>query len=74
MTAYEEIAEERKRQVAKGRDAAHDDARDAGQWGECIGAVFNKLHKSAISPRTFFVKLGAIAVSAIESIDRKAVA
>lgn len=74
MTAYEEIAEKRAKMIARGRTAAIDDACTAEQWGECIGACFMMLSKNAISPRTFFVKLGAIAVAAIESTDRKAVA
>jgi hypothetical protein len=58
--------------VAKGHGAAADDARNAEQWGECIGAALAKLRRNTISPRVFFVKLGSIAVAAIESIDRKA--
>jgi hypothetical protein len=39
MDAYDEIRAERARHVAKGRDAAHDDARPRAAWIECLDVV-----------------------------------
>lgn len=64
--AYEDIRAERARQVAKGRDAAHDDKRAPGDWHDCLGRVLAKKHDE----RTTWVKVGSVAVAAIQSIDR----
>lgn len=41
-TAYERIQAERDRQVAKGRDDEHDDARTAADWTDCLRQVIGK--------------------------------
>ncbi len=65
MTIFEEIAKERERQIAKGRDAAFDDARTFDAWARCIGAVLS----SGPSRRTW-VKVAAVAIAVLESYDR----
>lgn len=64
--AYEDIRAERARQIAKGRDAAIDDARTRSDWIDCLCKVLAK----DIDRRAIWVKVGSIAVAAIQSIDR----
>jgi hypothetical protein len=68
----EDVSAERARQVAKGRDAAHDDARSEGDWIQCVGSVVANRSAKGYDDRAMWVKIAAVAVAAIESIDRKA--
>lgn len=63
---YGEVAAERAAQVAKGRDAAHDDARYEADWHECARRVLTKYNGT----RALWIKLASVAISAVESIDR----
>ena len=67
-SVYGEIRAERHRQIVKGRDMAHDDQRDRAGWLFCLDAVLNK-HKRGW--RQTWVKVGSVAVAAIEADDRK---
>ncbi len=66
--AYIDIAGERARQVEKGRTSERDDARAPDGWLECLNLVLRKGHPA----RVLWVKVGSVAVAAIESIDRLA--
>lgn len=68
-TAFRDIAAERTYQVERGRDANHDDARAGHEpWLGCLVLVVAR-HASAW--RRMWVKIGSVAVSAIESHDRR---
>lgn len=68
--AHADIRAEEARQEAKGRDAAFDDARDIGQWFECLSTVVERNGYRGRTERETFVKIGCVAVKAIRSIDR----
>lgn len=65
-----EIREERFRQDEQWGGTAHDDLRTIGDWLEYIDL---QLSKCCIwdNQRQAFVKIAALAVAAIESLDRK---
>lgn len=65
--AYEDIRAERERQIAKGRTPEKDDQRSGADWEECLALVSTR---SARDERTRMVKVGSVAVAAIQSIDR----
>ena len=76
MSAYDDIRAERERQVAKGRDAAYDDKSGFWDWLHCLDAVEAKLRCGGFGDweqgrRTFWIKVGAIAVGAVESHDSR---
>jgi hypothetical protein len=70
MSAYDDIRAERARQVKKGRDAAHDDARTHGDWITCLCLVAGYTPQ-APDWRRMWVKIGAVAIAAIEAHDRQ---
>jgi hypothetical protein len=69
--AFYDIAAEHAAQVAKGRDAAKDDARVVSDWANCLMRIVMNKHETTYGWRAMWVKIGALAVSAIESHDRK---
>jgi hypothetical protein len=73
--AYEQIGLERMRQDEEWGGDAHDDAHRVGDWLEFIRKQCNLIGdglEPAENARERFVKIGALAVAAIQSIDRKA--
>lgn len=68
---FDDVTEEGRVQVAKGRDAVHDDARTAQGWIDCFEILTGEV-ASASGPerRRKLVKLARAAVSAIEAHDR----
>jgi hypothetical protein len=76
------VLEERQQQDAQSGGPAHDDKHDEGDFLEYIGNQVGKAiadYDKAATPadeaaafRARFVKIAALAVAAIESIDRKA--
>ncbi len=70
MDIFEEIKAERKRQDAQWGGADHDDSHSFDDWLRYIqrqSERFRSDHK-----RARFVKIAALAVAALESIDRRA--
>lgn len=69
---YEEIAAERDRQDAKWGGPEHDDTHSAYHWSSYIE---ERLHSgdqmTAEESRRLFIEIGALAVAAVESADRK---
>jgi hypothetical protein len=70
--AYEDIHAERARQIEKGRTPEKDDERSLRDWFECLSVVRDKHEYDGRTERETWVKVGSVAVAAIESIDRKA--
>jgi hypothetical protein len=67
-----DILQERQRQIANGRDAAFDDAREAVGFFDCLSLLcIRHLRRDEPGWRDMWVKIGSLAVSAIESFDRK---
>lgn len=60
---------ERERQDAKWGGAAHDDRHTEGDWRDFL---YSYVQCPNIDDRERFVKIAALAVAALESIDRKA--
>ena len=65
---YGEIRAERAAQIAKGRDAAHDNRRSIADWMMCRRVIEDKWLMR--DTRRMWVKIAAMAVAAIEAIDR----
>ena len=77
----EQVSEERARQDAKWGGTAHDDGHDAQDWSQFIGyqnqaipyeanlAVDREEYDAIVRRR--FIKIAALAVAAVQSIDRK---
>jgi len=81
MSIYDEIAQERKRQDEMWGGPAHDDLHDYYDWqkfrekyeGEIVNAgVQATMEKIRLSRREALIKIAALAVAQIESIDRSA--
>lgn len=70
MTVFDEIQQERGRQDAKWGGPAHDDQHSVPDWFDLIGERADD--PSAGDRRTALIKIAALAVAGIESIDRKA--
>ena len=77
MSAIQEIAAERQKQVAKGFTADHDDEHDAGKlaWeAECvlvgIGDSWGILRKHGNDKRRRYLIAAALIVAEIERMDR----
>ena len=74
MSIYDEIAAERKKQDEKWGGPNHDDTHDSYDW---IAYVTKHMGKAVLWPfdqsiyRKQMVCVAALAVAAIESIDRK---
>jgi len=73
--AFTDIRAERTRQDAQWGGPAHDDTHIEWDWFEYIGSQIQKANRDrwAIgesSPRERLVKIAALAVAGIESIDR----
>ncbi len=68
MSAIDDIAHERDRMIARARrGAAHDDDRTQERWEKSLFGLLNAHYE----PRHLWVKIGAIALRAIEAIDRR---
>ncbi len=67
---FEDIREERQKQDARWGGAAHDDKHDADNWCDYIQRQIVKWEDEEQSDREMFVKIAALAVAAVESIDR----
>jgi hypothetical protein len=77
--AYLDIKAERERQDALWGGPSHDDNHDALDWLEFIDYQVTRTHDAVNFPyevdwtaRERLVKIAALAVAAIESIDRRA--
>jgi hypothetical protein len=69
-TAYQEVEEERRRQDQQWGGPEHDDQHAAHRW---LQFIHRQVVKQRGSPaRGFLVKIAALAIAGIESIDRKA--
>jgi hypothetical protein len=73
---HPDVAEERKRQNNQWGGPYHDDAHDWYDWSDYIGKQLSRLIKAtnksqATERRQRFVKIAALAVAALESMDRK---
>ena len=66
--AYDEIRAERGRQITKGRTPEKDDKRTSAEWTACLMGVLGDL--TAANERRRWVKVGSVAVAAIQSLDR----
>lgn len=75
-----EIREERERQDEEWGGPKHDDTHDALDWHEFIEYQCDRFYRSCSSStserpdRSRLVKVAALAIAALESIDRKAAA
>jgi hypothetical protein len=70
----DEIVDERRRQRDKGYDAAHDDAHTVDELGSLICAQTwtpESDDNDLIAQRKAFIRAAAVAVAAVESIDRR---
>lgn len=70
--AYHDIRAERARQIAKGRTPEKDDKKTFGPWGTWLVCLDRVLEKER-DERARWVKVGSVAVAAIQSIDRRPV-
>lgn len=72
-----EIVIEREKQIARGFDAEHDDRQPLADLAWLLARRANDLQApnlaqiSADEPRRLLVEIAAIAVAAVESIDRR---
>jgi len=74
LTIFGELANERKRQDKKWGGPEHDDQHDNDEWCEYINErthLLCWLVEPQNSDRQHFLEIAALAVAAIESIDRK---
>jgi hypothetical protein len=69
-SAIADVLAERKRQDAQWGGPVHDDGHDNDEWAEFIARQMWRFRRK----RENFVKVAALAVAAIESIDRKVAA
>lgn len=72
--AYEHIRAERERSTAKGRDAAYYDKRTREDWMKCLREVFERFLRCPVGSlgwARMWIKVGSIAVAAIQSHERK---
>jgi hypothetical protein len=70
----DEIVNERRRQRDKGYDAAHDDARTVEGLGGLVALQtcdHEIIDNDLIAHRKAFIRAAAVAVAAVESIDRR---
>ena len=76
IRALLEVADERQHQIDSGMDAEHDDKQPLAHWAWLLARRANDLgapHLEKISedePRRLLVEIAAIAVAAVEAIDR----
>jgi hypothetical protein len=76
-----EVAVERARQDAQWGGPAHDDTHDPGDWMEFVGQQLEKFacqmmlrgqsYYMTPDARQRFVKIAALSIAAVESMDRK---
>lgn len=71
LKIYLEITDERLRQDAKWGGAEHDDGHSLHDWLDQIEYQHEQAWYNE-EPRTRLVKIAALAVAALESLDRKA--
>lgn len=74
MDIYDEIKAERVRQIMLWGGAAHDDEHDSSDWGLFIDRRATELQLQSHSPkreRELYVHIAALAVAAIEALDRR---
>jgi hypothetical protein len=64
-----DVARERDYQDRQWAGAEHDDAHTDNDWWQYI--CYQYVHRMRSSPRERFIKIAALAVAAVESIDRK---
>jgi hypothetical protein len=77
MNIYDEIKSERIRQDSLWGGANHDDRHTTSDWANYIGDRVKKIQEGQSSLTTermgeLFLHIAALAVAALESIDRKA--
>ena len=65
-----EVEHERDRQIAKGYAPRHDDEHTPGEFA---GFIVQRTHdvEDDHEPRTAFIQIAALAVAAVESMDRR---
>lgn len=66
-----EILAERARQDKQWGGSKHDDEHVAGEWLEFIANQAEKMAYIPTDARMRFIKIAALAIAAIESIDRR---
>jgi hypothetical protein len=72
--AYDSIAQERRAQDAHWGGPVHNDLCDVYDWEQYLSTQIDKLLCDSLNPsvlRDRFVKIAALAVAAIDSLDRK---
>lgn len=74
---YQDIIKEREHQIERWGDPSHDDQHTVGDWAAIIDSYVVRLDNAKYDPdrsevRRRLVQIGALAVAAIESFDRKA--
>jgi hypothetical protein len=69
----DEIVDERRRQRDKGYDAAHDDAHTLNELWALVSTQMwaARADNDLIAQRKAFIRAAAVAVAAVESIDRR---
>lgn len=70
--AFADVLLERHRQDEQWGGPAHDDTHDEDEWAGYIEYQVRKINRSEGPEREAFVKIAALAVAAIQSIDRLA--
>ena len=76
ITVLDEVYDERQRQIGKGYTKEHDDRHSVMDFCGFIRRFTNKAHNSAVDTNSVFareklIEVAALAVAAVESIDRK---
>lgn len=69
--AMKDLCDERIAQDKQWGGPAHDDMHDTYDWMNYIANQAEKLARDESTARERFIKIAALAVAAVESIDRK---
>ncbi len=72
IEVFDLIRDERARQDAKWGGPEHDDTHEPEDWADFIGARVVRIQLRMGNDRQNLVQIAALAVAAIESLDRKA--
>jgi hypothetical protein len=72
LLAFRDVSVERNRQDDQWGGPSHDDKHSVWDWARFITKPLNRLILSMACPRDCLVKIAALAIAGIESIDRKA--
>lgn len=71
LRALDDILKERNNQDAQWGGPAHDDTHYSDDWWAYIGYQYRRFNDNPAEARDRFVKTAALALAAIESLDRK---